>query len=66
LKPGWRRTASKLSEEVIVENLSLEQMGAFITRAQGFESLTVIRLTEPKAFNLLFETAIGAVCWRKV
>jgi glycyl-tRNA synthetase len=62
---AWlEKNSGKLAEEVIVENLSLEQMGAFI-RENKVLSPDGNALTEPKAFNLLFETAIGAVSGEK-
>lgn len=62
---AWlEKNREKLNEEVIVENLSLEQMGAFI-RDHKVLSPDGNPLTEPKAFNLLFETAIGAVSGEK-
>lgn len=53
-----------IDEAVIVENLSLEQMGEFI-KDHAIKSPDGNPLTEPKAFNLLFETAIGAVSGQK-
>lgn len=62
---AWlEKNRSTLSEEVIVENLSLEQMGSFITEHKIL-SPDGNALTQPKAFNLLFETAIGAVSGEK-
>lgn len=52
------------TEQVVVENLSLEQMADFI-RDHQVKSPDGNPLTEPKAFNLLFETAIGAVAGEK-
>lgn len=62
---AWlEKNSDKLQEEVIVENLSLEQMGAFIVE-HAIKSPDGNPLTSPKAFNLLFETAIGAVSGEK-
>ncbi|MCB9800779.1 MAG: glycine--tRNA ligase [Pseudomonadales bacterium] len=47
-------------ESMVVEDLSVEEMGAFITENKIL-SPDGNAVTEPKAFNLLFETAIGTV-----
>lgn len=47
-----------------VENLKLEEMGAFITEHKIL-SPDGNQLSAPKAFNLLFETAIGTVAGAK-
>ncbi len=49
---------------VILENLSLEEMGAFIVDHKVL-SPDGNPLTPPKSFNLLFETAIGSVAGDK-
>lgn len=47
-----------------VEDLSVEEMGAFITKHKIL-SPDGNPVTEPKAFNLLFETSIGSVAGEK-
>lgn len=62
---AWiEKNQSALSEPIIVENMSLAQMGAFIVEHE-IKSPDGNSLTEPKAFNQLFETAIGAVAGEK-
>ena len=62
---AWlEKNSAKLAEPVVVENLSLEQMGTFIAENK-IMSPDGNPLTTPKAFNLLFETAIGAVSGEK-
>ncbi len=48
------------NENIIVENMNLEEMAAFI-KEKKILSPDGNQLSEPKKFNLLFETAIGAV-----
>ncbi len=58
---AWLEThASELPDPVVVENLSLEQMNDFITLNQ-IKSPDGNALSSVKAFNLLFESAIGSV-----
>ncbi len=52
------------SEPVIIENMSLFDMGKFITEHK-VKSPDGNELSEPKSFNLLFETSIGAVTGEK-
>jgi glycyl-tRNA synthetase len=47
-------------KDIIVEDLDIDQMGQFI-REHKIKSPAGNEITEPKAFNLLFETAIGSV-----
>jgi len=49
---------------VLVEDMSLEEMGAYITEYK-VKSPQGNELSEPKAFNLLFETEIGTVSGEK-
>ncbi|MBP7768701.1 glycine--tRNA ligase [Candidatus Woesebacteria bacterium] len=56
--------AEKHGQEIDVAKLSLTEMGSFITE-HTILSPDGNPLTEPKAFNLLFETAIGAVTGEK-
>lgn len=51
-------------ENFVVENLSLEEMGQFILEHQIL-SPEGNPVSTPKAFNLLFETAIGSVAGEK-
>jgi glycyl-tRNA synthetase len=51
-------------EEIVVENLTLDEMAAFITE-HGILSPKGNPLSAPKQFNLLFETAIGSVAGEK-
>lgn len=52
------------SQPVVIENLSLEQLGEFI-QENSILSPDGNPVTSPKAFNLLFETAIGSVTGEK-
>ncbi len=56
--------AEKKGQEVETANMSLADMANFIVD-QKIKSPDGNELTEPKAFNLLFETAIGAVSGEK-
>jgi glycyl-tRNA synthetase len=56
--------AEKNGQEVITANMSLTDMATYIVE-QKIKSPDGNELTEPKAFNLLFETAIGAVSGEK-
>lgn len=47
-------------KDFVVEDLSVEQLGFFITKHK-LKSPDGNPVTEPKAFNLLFESAIGSV-----
>lgn len=47
-------------DSIVVEDFSVEQMGEFITK-HNIKSPDGNQVSEPKAFNLLFETAIGTV-----
>lgn len=70
LKTHKRYRADHLIEKSItdpdisVENMSLEDMAAFI-KANNIKSPEGNELSTPKAFNLLFETEIGAVSGEK-
>ena len=61
---GWVEKQTKKGNssfaELIVENFSVEEMAAFITDHKIL-SPDGNPVSEPKAFNLLFETAIGTV-----
>ena len=48
------------SPELVVEELTVAEMGAFITEHQ-INSPDGNPVTAPKAFNILFETAVGAI-----
>ncbi len=50
--------------EVVVENMNLEEMGKFI-KENNIKSPDGNGLSEPRSFNLLFETAIGSVAGEK-
>lgn len=50
--------------KVVVENMSLEEMGEFI-KDNDIQSPDGNELTPPKSFNLLFESAIGSVAGEK-
>lgn len=54
----------KFPDGVVIENFSLAQMGEFITEHKVL-SPAGNPITQPKAFNLLFETAIGSVAGEK-
>jgi len=56
--------AERKGTEVQTANLSLSEMASFISENK-IKSPDGNELTEPKAFNLLFETAIGAVSGEK-
>lgn len=51
-------------EAVVVEDMKIDEMAAFI-QANKIASPEGNELTEPKTFNLLFESAIGAVSGEK-
>ncbi|MBU1885170.1 glycine--tRNA ligase [Patescibacteria group bacterium] len=51
-------------EMIVVENMSLKEMAAFITKHK-IKSPDGNKLSEPKQFNLLFETQIGSVAGEK-
>jgi glycyl-tRNA synthetase len=57
---GWLDKGS----EIVVENMNLEEMSKFI-KENKIMSPEGNALSEPKAFNLLFETFIGAVSGEK-
>ena len=62
---SWlEKNGDSLEKPVVVENMTLEVMGAFITDHK-IKSPDGNPLTMPKAFNLLFESAIGAVSGEK-
>jgi glycyl-tRNA synthetase len=56
--------AEKNGKEIETANMTLPEMGAFIVENK-IKSPDGNEVTEPKAFNLLFETAIGAVTGEK-
>ncbi|MFH1958805.1 MAG: glycine--tRNA ligase [Patescibacteria group bacterium] len=51
-------------EMIVVENMSLKEMAAFITKHK-IKSPDGNELSEPKQFSLLFETQIGSVAGEK-
>jgi glycyl-tRNA synthetase len=58
---AWiEKNPSTVDDSFNVEDLTVEAMGAFIT-TNKITSPEGNPVTEPKAFNLLFETAIGSV-----
>ncbi len=59
-----RKAASLNGSVPVVENMDLEEMGNFIAEHQIL-SPDGNAVTTPKAFNLLFETAIGSVAGDK-
>src|SRR5690606_34126258 len=63
---AWlEKNAQKLGlADLVVEDLSVEEMGTFITENKIL-SPDGNQLSQPKAFNLLFETAIGSVSGEK-
>lgn len=62
---AWlEKHSDKLSEPVAVENMQLPDMATFIAEHQVL-SPDGNPVTEPKAFNLLFETSIGTVAGEK-
>lgn len=58
------KTQNDALKSIIVENMKLEDMAAFI-REHKVLSPDGNSVNEPKAFNLLFETAIGSVAGEK-
>ncbi len=50
--------------EIVVENMNLEEMSKFI-KDNNIKSPDGNDLSEPRSFNLLFETAIGSVAGEK-
>ena len=62
---AWlQKNAAALTQVTSVEDMTLEQMGSFISENKVL-SPDGNPLTSPKAFNLLFETAIGSVAGDK-
>lgn len=59
----WLQKKKKL-HEVIVENMTMEEMGKFI-RDHDIKSPDGNPLTAPKKFNLLFETFLGVIAGEK-
>src|SRR3990167_2471759 len=55
---GW--LVSQKSDDIVVEDMSMEEMGNFI-RENKIKSPEGNEVSSPKAYNQLFETAIGAV-----
>lgn len=51
-------------EDIVVEDMSLSDMAAFI-REHDIKSPDGNDITEPKAFNILFETSIGVIAGEK-
>lgn len=64
LVEDWLEDHHQIAEGIIIENFGIEQLGAFI-QEHGITSPDGNPVTAPKAFNLLFETAIGAVSSEK-
>ncbi len=65
---GWiekeqKKDPSKFSD-FIVEDLNIKEMGKFI-KANNIKSPDGNEVSEPKSFNLLFETAIGTIAGDK-
>ncbi len=61
---AWLKKNPKKYPELVVEDLSIEEMAEFISNNKIL-SPDGNELTEPKQFNLLFETAIGSVTGEK-
>src|SRR5579859_2923625 len=61
---AWLKENKAESNDLQVENMRIEEMGEFIAQNKIL-SPEGNPLTEPKSFNLLFETAIGAVSGEK-
>lgn len=59
-----KKTAELGLETMVVEDMNLDEMAEFI-RKYAITSPDSNPLTEPKQFNLLFETAIGSVSGEK-
>lgn len=59
-----QQKAQKSVPEVVIEDLAIEDMGAFITE-HAILSPEGNPVSQPKVFNLLFETAIGTVAGEK-
>lgn len=61
---AWLEKNPDRAQQVIVENLSIAEMAQFIAD-HAILSPEGNEMTAPKAFNLLFETAIGSVAGEK-
>lgn len=61
---AWLKKNPKKYPELVVEDLSIEEMAEFISNNKIL-SPDGNELTAPKQFNLLFETAIGSVAGEK-
>ncbi len=61
---AWLKEQKLESNEVQVENMRIEEMGEFIA-TKNITSPDGNPVTEPRSFNLLFETAIGSVAGEK-
>lgn len=61
---AWLEKNLDKKESIVVEDLSLEEM-ATIIKENDIKSPDGNQVTEPKSFNLLFETAIGSVADEK-
>ncbi len=59
----WLKKQKKL-DEVIIENMTLDQMGSYI-KDHDIKSPDGNRLSTPKKFNLLFETFLGVISGEK-
>ena len=58
----WLKQSNR--QDIIVENLSVEEMGEFIAK-NNIKSPSGNELTPPQSFNLLFETSLGTVVGKK-
>jgi glycyl-tRNA synthetase len=58
------KVQSDKNKEVVVENMKIDEMATFI-KENKIASPDGNELTEPKPFNLLFETALGTVAGEK-
>ena len=63
MKNGLKRKAQNLDlKMLVVEDMNIEEMAEFIKKYQIL-SPDGNELSEPKQFNLLFESEIGSVTW---
>lgn len=60
----WLKKPKNEAKKVVVEDLSVEEMGRFI-ELNNIKSPDGNKLTQPKKFNLLFETFLGVVTGEK-
>ena len=61
---AWLKAHPEKAANISVENMKIDEMAAFI-RQHDIKSPDGNSISEPKSFNLLFETAVGSVAGDK-